>query len=110
MLEVLRILVPINHTCSWELWGRKGHGHYLASCPRSIGLFCRITCGPKSWVARRTTEPDFAMLGRLRGLVEKEVFKEVVDSIWGMEDAIEGYKRVNSQRARGKVIIEVQKE
>lgn len=46
-------------------------------------------------------------LGEVKRLVEEGKLKVPIDSVWGMQDAWKGYERIESKRAKGKVVIEV---
>ncbi|EHY57006.1 zinc ion binding [Exophiala dermatitidis] len=46
--------------------------------------------------------------GKIIEMAEKGEVKPAVDSVWKWEDAIKAYERAKSQRARGKIVIEVE--
>ncbi|RDW90283.1 NAD(P)-dependent alcohol dehydrogenase [Aspergillus mulundensis] len=43
-------------------------------------------------------------------LVEKGVVRVSVDTVFGMEDALDAYKRIATKRARGKVVVKVRSD
>jgi D-arabinose 1-dehydrogenase-like Zn-dependent alcohol dehydrogenase len=43
-------------------------------------------------------------------LVEESKLKISVDSVFGMEDAISAYERIATMRARGKVVIKIERD
>ncbi|KAJ5527383.1 hypothetical protein N7513_011542 [Penicillium frequentans] len=53
--------------------------------------------------------PGVDVMARVKKLAEDGVLVPVIDSTWEMEDALKAYEKLHSQRARGKVIIKVQK-
>ncbi|KAL1968722.1 hypothetical protein VTN77DRAFT_1548 [Rasamsonia byssochlamydoides] len=55
-----------------------------------------------------STTPDVNTLNRVKKLVAEGKLRQVVDSIWEMEDVLKAYERMESKRARGKVIIHIQ--
>lgn len=46
----------------------------------------------------------------LVSLIEEGKLKGVVDKVYDFEDAVQAYEYVESKRARGKVIVKVEKE
>lgn len=46
-------------------------------------------------------------LEEVMGMLRDGGVRVVVDSAWGMEEALEGYKIMESGRARGKIVIRV---
>ncbi|KAL2397035.1 Trans-enoyl reductase poxH [Exophiala dermatitidis] len=69
--------------------------------PRLLGgiprKFCFYSASPTGDDTRKIIE-----------MAEKGEVKPAVDSVWKWEDAIKAYERAKSQRARGKIIIEVE--
>ncbi|KAJ5822459.1 hypothetical protein N7447_004799 [Penicillium robsamsonii] len=55
-----------------------------------------------------SARPNRETLGRVMRLVESGELKMVVDSVWDMRDARKAYERMESKRAKGKVIVRVQ--
>ena len=49
-----------------------------------------------------------ADLAEVKGLVEEGKLTVPIDSVWGMEEALKGYERIESKRARGKVVVRTQ--
>ncbi|EXJ91887.1 hypothetical protein A1O3_00437 [Capronia epimyces CBS 606.96] len=47
-------------------------------------------------------------LGKAAGLIAEGKLKPVIDSVYEMEDVLQGYEKLVSRRARGKVIVHVQ--
>ncbi len=43
-------------------------------------------------------------------MVEEGELKVAVDSVFEMEDAIQAYERVSTRRARGRVVVKVQRD
>ena len=50
------------------------------------------------------------MMEKLAAMLADGKVKVVIDSVWDMEDALEGYRVMESMRARGKIVIKVQEE
>ncbi|OJK01145.1 hypothetical protein ASPACDRAFT_1886862 [Aspergillus aculeatus ATCC 16872] len=57
-----------------------------------------------------SARPNRESLGRVMRLVQNGELKMVVDSVWEMADAKMAYERMESHRAKGKVIVRVQEE
>jgi len=55
-----------------------------------------------------SARPNLESMARIMRLAEKGLVKVAVDSVWEMEDVQKAYERVESKRARGKVVIHVQ--
>ncbi|KAJ5802811.1 uncharacterized protein N7503_005261 [Penicillium pulvis] len=53
--------------------------------------------------------PGVDVMTRVKELAEDGVLVPVIDSTWEMEDVLKAYEKLHSQRARGKVIIKIQK-
>ncbi|OJJ95036.1 hypothetical protein ASPACDRAFT_48140 [Aspergillus aculeatus ATCC 16872] len=49
-------------------------------------------------------------MGRVMGLVERGVVRVVVDSVWAWGEVPKAYERMESKRARGKVVVRVGSE
>ena len=43
----------------------------------------------------------------VKALVEEGKLRVEMDSVWGMGEALQAYERIESQRARGKVVVSV---
>ncbi|OJJ50755.1 hypothetical protein ASPZODRAFT_137897 [Penicilliopsis zonata CBS 506.65] len=71
--------------------------------------FCPVWLGgiPR-WYMFYSATPDVPTLNRVRQMVEEGHLKQVVDSVWEMEDVKKAYERMESKRTRGKIIIHIQ--
>ncbi|CAO3674199.1 unnamed protein product [Umbelopsis ramanniana] len=61
---------------------------------------------PRKYVFISAT-PDLKTLQKIRQLVEDGTFKGTVDSVWGMDEAIQAYERFEGPDARGRVVVDV---
>ena len=53
--------------------------------------------------------PSSSGLSELSRLVEAEVIKPVIDSVYSLKNIIEAHEKVGTSHAKGKVVIEVEK-
>jgi NADPH:quinone reductase-like Zn-dependent oxidoreductase len=94
---------------AWDVWG-------FLTCAKQMILNAVWPVSPwlggtgRTWKAVSMTEPKKEEMERLVGLMADGKLKVHVDSVWEFEDALKGYEVLESNRARGKVIIKVDDE
>ena len=94
---------------AWDLWGFLG-------CAKQMMLNALWPVTPwlggtgRPWKAVSMMEAKKEVMERLVGLMDEGKLKVHVDSVWKFEDALKGYEVLESNRARGKVIIKVDDE
>lgn len=81
---------------------------YMAWCMTVNMLWPKILGGtPRKWMFL-SADPNQAVARELAQLVDEGKLKVLVDSEFGMDQALEAYDKILTKRARGKVVVKVQ--
>lgn len=89
----------------WSMWSVAS----LVSSLLQNTIWPKALGGTPRAFALLSTVPNAYLINKVGQYVESGVLEGVVDSVHSMDDAMKAYERLESQRAKGKVIIEVQK-
>ncbi|KAF2671476.1 NAD(P)-binding protein [Microthyrium microscopicum] len=77
-------------------------------CAAKNSLWPRLLGGtPRTYIFQQTN-PDQKTRQYLAKLIEEDKLIVAVDKVYEMEDALQAYERMASQRAKGKVVVKVQ--
>jgi len=71
-------------------------------------LWPRLLGGTPRIYTFQQTNPDQKTIQYLIRLVEEEKLIVIIDKVFEMEDALQAYDRILSQRAKGKVVVRIQ--